>query len=220
MSEKTFTVPVQQRNTFGSSAARRLRRDGLVPLVVYSRGDEPVPLALTGVEAERLSHHHGMVALEVEGSQEVTNAIVRDVQVHPLSQHILHVDCLGVRADEEISVNVPLEAVGEAPGVGEGGILDQLHHDIEVTCLPGNVPESIAVDVSGLGMNESLAIGDLPVIEGIEYQGDPEETVFVVSPPTEEPTEEELEEGAELEGAEPELIGAEDKAGGDEEDQG
>ncbi|MFW6367336.1 MAG: 50S ribosomal protein L25 [bacterium] len=207
MSENSFTVAVQERNTFGTSAARRLRREGLVPLVVYSQGQEPESLALTSVEAQRLSHHTGMVELKIEGQSSATNAIVRDVQVHPLTQHILHMDCLGVRADEEISINVPIEPHGEAAGVHEGGILNQLHYELEITCLPGKVPESIVVNVEALNMGDSLAIADLPKISGIEYVGDPEETVFVVSAPTEEPSEEELEEGAELEGAEPELIG-------------
>lgn len=219
MSENSFTVAVQERNTFGTSAARRMRREGLVPLVVYSHGQEPKPLALTSVEAQRLSHHTGMVGLKIDGKKSVTNAIVRDVQVHPLTQHILHMDCLGVRADEEISINVPIEPQGEAAGVHEGGILNQLHYELEITCLPGNVPESIAVNVEELNVGDSLAIGDMPTIAGIEFAGDPEETVFVVSVPTEEPSEEELEEGAELEGAEPELIGGAESTEGENEEE-
>lgn len=209
MAGKEFIVPVQERKEFGTSAARRLRRQGLTPLVVYSHGADPLPLALTQPEAERLGQHHGMVGLRLDSANDPVNAIVRDVQVNPLTQRILHIDCLGVRADEEINVSVPLEPVGEPPGVSEGGILDQQRFEIEVSCLPGNVPEAITVDVSGLATNDSLTVADLPPQEGLVFLDDPEETLFVVSEPTEEPSEEELEEAAEMTEAEPELVGGE-----------
>lgn len=214
MAGKEFIVPVQKRDTFGTSAARRMRRDGLVPLVVYSHGDAPESLALSEPEADRLSTHTGMVGLAVEGEKERVNAIVRDIQVHPLTQRVLHIDCLGVRADEEITVNVPLEAVGEPKGASEGGLLDQQHFEVQVTCLPGNVPESIQLDVSDLAVGDSLSIADIPPHEGLVFEDDPESVLFTVAIPKEEPEEEEGEEGEE--GVEePELVGAKKEGEGE-----
>lgn len=205
MSSQEFKVSARKRESFGSSVTRRMRRDGAVPVVVYSRGDEPLPLSITYPEATRLSHHHGIVQLGVEGRKKTVNVVVKDLQYHPVSGNILHIDCLGVRMDEEITVSVPLEATGEAAGTHEGGVLEQLEYELDITCLPGNVPEMLQVDVSELEVGDSLTIANLPLPEGVKVTGESDQDLFVISLPTEEPEEEEEgEEGEEL--AEPEVI--------------
>jgi large subunit ribosomal protein L25 len=162
-------------------------------------------------------HHFGDNALyNIDFDGATSTARVMDAQRDPVSGVLLHVDFAPVDMLERIEVTVPLAVVGEAPGVEEGGVLQQVAYEIQVESLPGDIPQEVTIDVSGLGMHENLTLGDLTLPEGVTLLSEPEEVAVTVTAPTEiseeemeaagiveEPTEEEeaAEEAAEMEEA-------------------
>jgi large subunit ribosomal protein L25 len=212
-------LKAEERTQTGSGAARRMRRDGYVPAVVYGHGESSRNLKIRERELQtlldRISVDNTLVDLEVDGdaSQKV---LIREVQRHPWKARVLHVDFFQIRADEKLRVAVPLELVGVPKGVlDEGGILQQSRHDIEVECLPGEIPERFELDVSNLDIGDSLHVADLNT-GGVRPLEDLDLTLCVVVPPTVIQVEEEEEEVL-LEGLEPELIGREGEEEGEEE---
>lgn len=207
--KEQVTLKAERRSGTGKGAARRLRRDGFVPAVVYGRGEESSPLKVRVEELEtllnRISVDNTLVDLEVDG--ESRPVLIREVQRHPFRPDLLHVDFFQIHADEKIRVEVPLRLVGHSQGVEEGGILQQSKHDIAVECLPGEIPEYFELDVSALDVGDSLHVGDLSA-GGVTLLEDLDTTVCGVVPPTVVQVEEEVEE-LELEELEPELIGRE-----------
>ncbi len=202
-------VTVESREQCGTSVSRRLRREGKIPAVVYGHGESAKMLTVSGEEVHGLLHHSGLITLKVDSKDELS-VIVKDIQVNPLTGHPLHFDFQEVRADEEITATLPLESHGEPAGTAAGGILEQYLHEIEVVCLPGNLPENIIVEVSALKLDETITVAELPLPDGVKSTLDSDITVFQVRIPqiAKEPEEEEAEE-AEL--AEPELIGREEE---------
>ena len=165
-----FEIKASPRSEVGTKAMRRLRSTGLVPVVVYGAG-ETVHLS---VQANELIHHleneafySHILNLNVGGRTE--RVILRDLQRHPSKPQILHLDLLRVSEDQEIKVHVPLHFVGEAECVGvkeEGGVINHLQTDVEVSCLPKDLPEFIEVDISGLNLGSSLHLSDIKMPEG------------------------------------------------------
>ena len=151
---------------------RRLRRTGRVPVVVYGGGSEPAHLS---VQADELFHHleheafySHVLSLDVNGKKE--RVILRDLHRHPSKPQILHLDLMSIREDQEIKVHVPLHFTGEEECVGvkeDGGVINHLQTDVEVSCLPGNLPEFINVDIALLGLGHSLHLSDIKVPEGV-----------------------------------------------------
>jgi large subunit ribosomal protein L25 len=188
----------------GSRSARRLRRDGLVPGVIYGGGDEPETFAVDArVLRNTLAHSGQVIEVSLDGAT-ATPVLVKDVQRHPVRGEALHVDFLRVRMDQAIHATVPVELVGgeEAPGVVEGGVLSQETRELNIEALPGDIPERIAHDVSGMSINETLTLAALAVPEGVKLLDDPETTIASITPPTAEPVEEEIETETELVGDE------------------
>lgn len=168
-----FTLNAQPREGRGKSGTRRLRRAGLVPAIVYGAGKEPVPVALEyrvvkqNLAQEAFFSH--ILTLNVDGASE--RVILRDVQRHPASSSVAHMDLQRVSEDEEIRVRVPLHFLGEekAPGVRlEHGVVSHMLTEVEVSCLPKDLPEYIEVDISGLHLNDALHLSDLKVPPGVE----------------------------------------------------
>lgn len=214
------------RETSGKSEARKLRREGRIPAVIYGHGEETRSLSVDAHELAILfsgiSVENTLLTLDIEGQRGDIRALVREVQNHPYKPHVLHVDFYAVHADEELEVDVPLRLEGLAPGVKEGGHLEQIMHELAVRCLPDAIPQSIEVDVSGLEIGDSLHVSAIILPEGVRTEIDPERTICTLVAPsvitTEE--EEEVEEPELLEGVdgavEPELVGrreAEEDAG-------
>ncbi|MDI6874298.1 50S ribosomal protein L25 [Candidatus Solincola sp.] len=171
----------------GKEAAKKLRRSGLIPAVLYGHRFEPLHLALkerTFLAALRRERGlHGLVKLRVEDAEDGEHTVlVKEVQRDPLKDHILHVDLQKVHADEELQATVSLHFTGEAAGVKAGGILNHYLYEVRVQCLPKDLPEFIEVDVSHLNLKESLRVADLPRLEGIKYLNKPEEIVAAVTP--------------------------------------
>lgn len=207
--KEQVALKAEKRSETGKGAARRLRRDGFVPAIVYGHGEDSAPLKVRAEELETLLHRisvdNTLIDLEVDGDKRPV--LIREVQRHPFRPDLLHVDFFQIHADEKIRVEVPLRLVGHANGVEEGGILQQSKHEIAVECLPGDIPEYFELDVSGLEIGDSLHVGDLSA-GGVTLLEDLDTTVCGVVPPTVVTVEEEVEE-LELEELEPELIGRE-----------
>jgi large subunit ribosomal protein L25 len=200
-------LEVQQREQRGSADARRLRREGLIPGVLYGRGKSPHPFSVHERELRRAltgpAGLHAILDIILDGQKTSHASILKDYQQDVISGRLAHVDLQEVRLDQPIQAQVVIELVGEAAGSIEGGVLSQVTREINVEALPLEVPERIEVDVSPMQMGDTLRLADVAVQEGVTFLDDPEETVVAtVTVPTQiiepEPEEEELEEGEEL----------------------
>ena len=198
------------REERGSRASRRLRREGLVPGVIYGAGADCISFKVDArLLRAVLAEGHALFDVEMDGGGRQP-VIVKDQHRHPVRGHVLHIDLLKVRLDEKIQSTVVLEIEGaeDAPGVREGGVMEQVTRELNVSALPTDIPDRIVADVSGLGIAETMVLSAVAAPEGVEFLDDPEETVVAtVTAPTavEEPEalEEEVEEvGAEGETAE------------------
>lgn len=169
----TIQLNAELREAKGTGASRRLRQTGKVPAVMYGAGGDPVNLTLDHDEIfhnlESEAFHTAI--LEVKAGGEAQQAILRDVQMHPFKPRILHVDLQRVSATEKLHMKVPLHFIGEntCPGVKtQGGLVSHLMTEVDVTCLPSQLPEYIEADVSHLNLNESLHLSELKLPEGVE----------------------------------------------------
>ena len=228
MAGERSKLTVARRERLGSSETRRLRKQGLVPGVLYGR-DEPISICIEERELRRAltgaGGLHSILDVQIDGKGTSHASILKEYQVHPVRGGITHVDLQEVRLDRAIQASVSVELHGDedAPGVREGGVLSQPLREVTVEALPLEVPEHLDLDVSGMDIGATLRISDLTAPEGVTLLDDPEMVVATVTAPTTvvepEPTEEELaaleaeaelaegEEGAEgeaAEGAEPE----------------
>jgi len=193
-----------KREGTGKGVARKLRAAGRVPAVLYGVGVESTALS---VDAKDLFHllHTGagtnvLVDLEVDGNAHL--ALPRDVQRDHIRGRYVHVDFLAVRADAKITLSVPVRVIGESPGVKLGGVLEHHLWDLQVECLPADVPDAIDADISTLEeIGTSLKVADLPVPEGVTILTSPDESVVAVQQPQAPVVEEEV-EAAEGEAAE------------------
>jgi large subunit ribosomal protein L25 len=225
MAQGRATLKVSQRDAFGSRATRRLRREGLVPGIVYGQGGEARPFQVPARELRTLlAEGQTLVDLELEGSKAVP-VVIKEQQHHPVRGEVMHLDFLEVRLDEEIQAEVAIELEGadNAPGVREGGVLEHVTREITVEALPTEIPEQITVDVSEMDINDTINLASVAVPAGVKFMADePEEiTIATLSPPRiEEEPEPELEEEAELVGEGEEVPEGEEAPEGEGEREG
>src|SRR3954463_8566426 len=180
----------------GSRATRRLRRAGEVPGVIYGGDVEPSHFAVDARILRNTLARSGAILDVTIDSGQATPVLVKDVQRHPVRGEIMHVDFLRVNMSETIQTTVVLELLGaeEAPGVVEGGVLNQETRELNIEALPGDIPDTIQHDVSGLEMNATLNLSALTAPSGVTFLDDPEETVVAtITPPTLEPVDDEIE---------------------------
>jgi large subunit ribosomal protein L25 len=213
-------LKAQTRDGRGKGAARKLRAQGLVPGVLYGHGVDPVAISLSSQDLLHFFHStHGATTvfdLEVDGTKHM--AIAREIQRDHLHGKYVHIDFLAVRRDEKVKMSVEIHEIGEAPGVKTGGVIEHHLRDVEIECLPGNVPEQITADISVLELGDMLRLSDIPAPEGVTFLTDLQTPVISVVTPAalrteadlllpgeEAPVEEEepTEEAAEGEGGEP-----------------
>ena len=201
---------VEPRVRTGKGGARRVRQDGLVPGVVYGKGIDTLnlrvdPKALeTAIATE--SGWNTLITLKGDGPFDGKVVILKDWQVDPIRRDILHVDFQTINLKQKIYVEVPVHTVGKSEGEKAGGRLQLVRHELEVYCLPDNIPASFEVDVSAMNIGDVVHVEDIEVPEGVEIPHDVNFTVVtVVGVKPEEEETEEVEEGVE-----PELIGAEE----------
>jgi large subunit ribosomal protein L25 len=214
MASESTKLTLTPREPSSSRATRRLRREGQVPGVIYGGGQDPVPFLVDERDLRHaLAARGAVLELAIDGSS--TPAVLKDAHYHPVRGGTLHVDFLRVRLDVAIHATVLLDLVGaeEAPGVKEGGVLEQVTRELNIEALPGDIPETIQYDVSEMQINETVTLEAVTPPKGVTLLDDREETVIAtLVPPTvdvdaeEEALEEETErvgEGAgELEGSE------------------
>jgi large subunit ribosomal protein L25 len=196
------TLTADERSERGSRAVRRLRRDGLVPGVVYGGTDGESTSFTVDSRALRQVLVHGSALIDLQVAGRTRPVIVKDQQFHPVRGEVMHIDLLEVRLDEKIqtTVAVHIENIEEAPGVKEGGVLEQVTHQLNIEALPTAIPEFVPVDASGMEIAATMNLSEVPVPEGVTFLDDPEETVIatvVVPTEVEEP---EIEEETELVG--------------------
>jgi len=169
--------------------AKKLRESGRVPAVIYGRSIQPQNLELKSKDIEDLIHHSAsentLLDLEIEQDARAKRlAILQDVQYHAVTGRVLHVDLHEVQENEKVTINVPVEPVGEAAGVKTGGgVLEHVMFKLRVRALPKDLPEVITVDVSLLEIGSAIHVGEVKVAEGIEVLGNKELTVFAVATP-------------------------------------
>jgi large subunit ribosomal protein L25 len=212
MAGERVKLTVQERESRGSAASRRLRENGLVPGVLYGNGGQAHPFSIEERELRRvLTGDHGLHAIldvVLEGQQKAHHAVLKEYQLDPTRARLLHIDLQEVRLDQAIHTQVVVELVGESEGVKEGGVLSQVNREVNVEALPMEVPDRLELDVSSMVIGDTLRVSDLRVPEGVKLLDDPETVLASVTPPTkiEEPevVEEELEEGELPEGEVPE----------------
>jgi large subunit ribosomal protein L25 len=168
-----FDLIAETREGQGKGASRRLRREGKVPAIIYGAGRPPRALTFehNRVMQQLESESFYSSILNIKVGEKSQAAIVKDIQRHPAKREVLHMDFQRIVEDEKIKMNVPIHYNGgeEAPGVkSEGGSVSTLMSDVEVTCLPRDLPEYFEVDISELGLNEMLHLSDIKVPEGVE----------------------------------------------------
>jgi large subunit ribosomal protein L25 len=219
MAGERIRLEVKERELRGSRESRRLRKDGLIPGVLYGRGHKPHPISVPERELRRVltgaGGLHAILDVVVEGQKSTHSSILKDYQVDPIRGRIDHFDLQEVRLDQPIQTAVVVELVGESVGAKAGGVLSQVAREVRVEALPLEVPERLELDVSALEIGASLRLADLHVPDGVTLLDDAELVLATVTVPTkvEEP-EEVLEEGEEAaEGEEPEGEAAPDAEG-------
>jgi large subunit ribosomal protein L25 len=205
----TAQLKADVRSDKGKGVARKMRSAGKVPAIIYGHKREPQSLAIDCRELVRLLEKHAaastVIELAIDGG--TARTLIREIQRHPVKRDILHVDFQELVAGERVTVRVPVVYVGTAAGVKEGGILDQIMHELEINVDPSDIPQHIDVDVTNVTIGHPLHVGDLKLPPGVKVLDDVEATLCIVSPPRtaeiEVPTEE---AAATAEPAEPEVI--------------
>lgn len=183
MSEINITAV--KREDFKGSATLNYRKNGMVPGIFYGHASGNIPIAVNELALRPLiytSESH-VVNLNIEGVNEKFNAIIKDVQFHPLSDRPIHFDFQALSEDREIHIEVPVHLVNNAIGVRNGGLLQHVFHKLEVVCLPKNIPAQIEIDIANLDIHQSIKIGDLKY-EGVKFVNDANATIVAVVPPT------------------------------------
>jgi len=209
-----YEVEVAVREETGKGAARRLREQGKIPGVVYGKNREPQSLIVDPHDIANKVNSNAIFDLKImedeDGSaeKEAEVTMIKDFQKDVIKGNIIHVDFQQISMDETITIDVPLNLVGESFGVKEGGVMQQLMREVSIEVLPSDIPEELDLDVSELDVGDSLQVGDLEVDEGIKLVDALDEVIVTIVTPSEEiEEEEELEE----EFVEPEVIGEEEE---------
>ena len=194
-------LQVTARDSGGKHINRRLRGDGNTPAVLYGHGLESVCLAVS-TDALETALRHGSRLVSLAGAVN-ESAFIRDLQWDTYGMHVLHVDFTRISADELVRVQLAVELRGESPGVKDGGVVEQLIHEVQVECPAGAIPEKLYVNINQLKLNDLITLGQLEIPEKTKVFGDPEALVVHCIIPVEKP---EMDEGGAV--AEPEVIGA------------
>ncbi len=219
----TLNIKAEKRETGGKAYARRLRRQGSLPAVLYGPDISNTSLVISKKDIFNIlkSESGENTLFQIKLDSKNLDVMIKDYQQNVITDELLHVDLIQIAMDKYLEVTVPLILVGEAVGVkSEGGFMDFVTREVEVECLPKDIPEEIEVDVSELHMNQSVKVEELTIPEGVKVFSDPSQVVAMVHAPEEEvEEEEEIEEELLAEGEEPEVIGREKEGEGEEEEE-
>lgn len=188
-------LQVVERTEFRNSALTKIRREGNIPAVVYGNKIESKPVYINGAEfikTMREVGRNGVFPIDLNGNK--VNVMLTDYQADPIKNEIVHADLLAVDMSKEINAEVRITLVGEAPGVKDGGVMQQSLHEVSVTATPSNIPQTIDVDVSNLQVGETITIADIKGSYGFEINHEDEQTIASILPPK---VEEEIDSGEE-----------------------
>ena len=233
MAEKLKLSATVRKET-GKGVARRLRKKGTLPAVIYGHKTTSIPLEVDLKQFTQviLSGKGGRklfgLSIDENGGNTERTVVIKELQVDPVKRNYLHVDFFEVAMDEEITIQIPIKLLGEAEGVKIGGVLQQVRRELEIRCLPAQIPDTLDIDVSSLNIGDSIHLKDMQLPPGIKISEDADLTIVTVLSPTiekevvEEVPEEELAEGEEAAAEDAEgKKGEEGKAeGGDKGDKG
>jgi len=180
------TLEVSRRERSGKEYAKKLRQDNKIPAVVYGGHKEPVAITVERKAVSDLiqKSEHGIRSiflLKMAGTDQQRHAMIKDMQMDPISRRMTHIDFVRVVMDELIRVLIPVNLVGSSIGVKEGGILDWQMRDLHVECLPGAIPDKIDVDITDLGAHQQVRISDLKLPEGVKVEEDPHRVIVGVT---------------------------------------
>jgi large subunit ribosomal protein L25 len=208
--EMSLTIKAEKRDVFGKNANRRLRKQGKIPAVLYGEGTLSVPLTLQKKDIVLIlkSESGENTIFKVTYDSKALDAMIKELQVGPTSDELIHADLIHISMDKAIRVAVPFQLQGEPVGVKtEGGFVDFMTREVEVECLPKDIPEHIKVDISQLHLHQSLKVGDIASPEGVKVMTDPGMVVVIISlPHKEEEVVKPAEEAVVAEPTEPEVI--------------
>jgi large subunit ribosomal protein L25 len=214
-----LVINSEKRDEIGKNASRRLRKSGRVPAVLYGEGLAGAPLILDKRDIFKIlkseSGENTIFKIAFEGGE--ADVMIKDLQVDSTTDELLHADLIKIAMDKAVRVAIPLELFGEAVGVKtEGGFVDFMSRELEVECLPADIPDVIKVDISALHLHQSLKIADIIPPAGVRLLGEPTTVVVLIQVPHEEKVEVKAEEAVAVEGApaaaaEPEIIKKERK---------
>ncbi|HZT68716.1 MAG TPA: 50S ribosomal protein L25 [Terriglobia bacterium] len=208
---ETFSVEAETRETFGKNASRRLRHSGRIPAVVYGGGGPTLSVAVDPKAILRIlrseAGHNAIFTLQIPGKAPA-RVMLREWQWEPINGSLMHVDMVRIARDEKLRVRVPIRVTGEPQGVKiQGGVFEFIVREVEVECLPDDIPEHITVDVTELTIGRQLRVSDLPVSASVKVLAEPGRVVaHVVAPKAEAAPAAEAAEAAAAGPAEPELI--------------
>ena len=194
---ENLVLNIERREELGKGGARRLRRAGYIPAILYSphKDDPEVPIKILKKEFHKIfsgdAEHH---VLNLKLEDEELMAVIKEIQRDPIKSDVLHVDFFKVFKGEKVIVEVPIELIGEAKGVKKGGILEHLLREIEIEAIPSQIPDAIEVDVSDLDLGDTVLVEDLKLPEGVEAITPLETAVVSILSPIKEETGEEVEE--------------------------
>ena len=207
---------VQIRKNTGSAKARQIRRTNLIPGIVYGGGSKPTIIQADRKAYDRIYRQHAGESLIyhlnlVDEGKKISDfpAIIKDVQLHPVTDEVIHIDFNRISLDKEIEINVKILVKGEAVGVKrDGGTLEHLMWELDIICLPTNIPHHLEADVTNLGVHDSIHVKDLALPQGVRTKHDPESVVITVAGSMREETAAAPAEGeaAAATGAEPEVL--------------
>jgi large subunit ribosomal protein L25 len=209
-----IALKIEKRKSSGKAEARRLRRTGNIPAVIYGEDQETTSLLIDVHSFEQmLKQHHTIVELDLDGN--TIQTIVRDIQRHPVTGNVIHVDFYTVKKGRKLTLSVSIKYVGTAEGTKTGGIFQSAKNDLSISVLPKDIPDYIEVDISNLEVGDNIRLKDIKE-ENFEFLDDPEDVLCSVVAPKAIEEEEEEEELEEEEDLEPEVITAREK---DEEEE-
>lgn len=217
---KRITLQTEMRTATGTGVAKKLRRDGIAPGVIYGGGQRSYPVQMKEREISDLLKHseseNVLVNLNVTGAENPKKLVlIQDVQRHTINGNIMHIDFQTVREDHELKATLPVHLVGDSKGVKAGGVLEHQLHQLEVSCLPKDLPEIFELDISAMEIGDALRVGDINFPEGVTPHLGEDVLVVLVHEPRTATSEEEEAEAAATAASEPALV-KDDKDGDDE----
>lgn len=190
--QKTVKLKAVKREGIGKEFAKKLRVNKIIPAVVYGKGFNSIPLEVNGKELESVlksgAGENAVITLQIDGVPNLKEktVLISDIQLNPVNDHIQHVDFHAISLTEKIRVKVPVHEKGEAPGLKEGGVIDHVHREVEVECLPTEIPNRIDISIETLNIGDAIFVKDLILPAGVKCILSPEEKVLSVIPPMKE----------------------------------